>query len=52
MINQVSFFPQRLRYPSAFRNTDPKGYTKTSLLGGPDNVFTPCGGLKTVISYY
>ncbi|MCT3650066.1 SusD/RagB family nutrient-binding outer membrane lipoprotein [Elizabethkingia anophelis] len=42
MINQVSFFPQRLRYPSAFRNTDPKGYAKaTTLLGGPDNVFTP-----------
>lgn len=42
MTNQVNFFPQRLKYPSAFRNSDPKGYTQaTSLLGGTDNVFTP-----------
>ncbi|MDV2446842.1 SusD/RagB family nutrient-binding outer membrane lipoprotein [Elizabethkingia anophelis] len=42
MTNQVNFFPQRLRYPSAFRNTDPKGYAQAaSLLGGTDNVFTP-----------
>ncbi|WP_372483426.1 SusD/RagB family nutrient-binding outer membrane lipoprotein [Elizabethkingia anophelis] len=42
MTNQANFFPQRLKYPSAFRNSDPKGYTHaTSLLGGTDNVFTP-----------
>lgn len=42
MTNQVSFFPQRLKYPSIFRNSDPKGYTQaSSLLGGADNVFTP-----------
>ena len=42
MTNQVNFFPQRLKYPSAFRNSDPKGYAQaTTLLGGTYNVFTP-----------
>ena len=40
--NQVNFFPQRLRYPSSFRNADQKNYNEAvSLLGGADNLFTP-----------
>lgn len=40
--NQVNFFPQRLRYPSSFRNADPENYTKAvSLLDGEDGIFTP-----------
>jgi len=40
--NQVNFFPQRLRYPSSFRNADPENYTKAvSLLEGTDDIFTP-----------
>jgi hypothetical protein len=42
MTNQVKFYPQRLRYPSALKNSSPKGYTEAvSLLGGPDEVLTP-----------
>lgn len=40
--NQISFFPQRLKYPSSFRNNDATNYNKAvSLLGGEDDVFTP-----------
>ncbi|WP_164109027.1 MULTISPECIES: SusD/RagB family nutrient-binding outer membrane lipoprotein [Sphingobacterium] len=40
--NQVNFFPQRLKYPSNFRNADQENYDKAiSLLGGADDVFTP-----------
>ncbi len=43
MTNQVNFFPQRLKYPSSFRNNDQENYNQAvSLLGaGGDDVFTP-----------
>ncbi|UFH34302.1 SusD/RagB family nutrient-binding outer membrane lipoprotein [Flavobacterium acetivorans] len=42
MGNQVSFFPQRLRYISGLKNSNPKGYTQAvEFLGGDDSVFTP-----------
>lgn len=45
MSNAVNFFPQRLNYPSSFRNNDPDNYKKAvQLLNGgtdADNVFTP-----------
>ncbi|MET3038510.1 SusD/RagB family nutrient-binding outer membrane lipoprotein [Chryseobacterium sp. NRRL B-14859] len=42
MTNSIQNFPQRLRYPSTFRNTDQDGYTKAvQLLGGQDAVLTP-----------
>lgn len=42
MHSQVDFFPQRLRYPSSFRNNDPDNYRiAVGLLGGEDNLFTP-----------
>ncbi|ANF51026.1 susd and RagB outer membrane lipoprotein domain protein [Chryseobacterium glaciei] len=42
MTNSIKNFPQRLRYPSTFRNSDPNGYTKAvQLLGGTDEVLTP-----------
>lgn len=42
MSNQVSFFPQRLRYVSGLRNSNPKGYEQAvGFLGGDDSVFTP-----------
>ncbi|WP_118194735.1 SusD/RagB family nutrient-binding outer membrane lipoprotein [Albibacterium indicum] len=42
MTSQVEFFPQRLRYPSGFRNSDPDGYAEAvSLLEGEDAVLTP-----------
>lgn len=42
MTSQVEFFPQRLRYPSGFRNSDPDGYNEAvSLLEGEDAVLTP-----------
>ncbi|AQW97168.1 SusD/RagB family nutrient-binding outer membrane lipoprotein [Elizabethkingia anophelis] len=42
MTNSVKNFPQRLPYPSGFRNNDPKGYGQAvSLLGGADAVLTP-----------
>ncbi len=40
--NRVDFFPQRIRYPSSFRVADETNYDDAvSMLGGPDNVFTP-----------
>ena len=40
--NSVKNFPQRLPYPSSFRNSDPKGYSEAvGLLGGADAVLTP-----------
>lgn len=42
MTNSIQNFPQRLRYPSTFRNTDQTGYNKAvQLLGGSDGVLTP-----------
>jgi len=42
MTNSIQNFPQRLRYPSTFRNTDQTGYDKAvQLLGGADAVLTP-----------
>lgn len=42
MTNSTQNFPQRLRYPSTFRNTDQPGYDKAvQLLGGADAVLTP-----------
>ncbi|WP_276875219.1 SusD/RagB family nutrient-binding outer membrane lipoprotein [Chryseobacterium joostei] len=42
MVNSIQNFPQRLRYPSTFRNTDQVGYDKAvQLLGGADAVLTP-----------
>jgi hypothetical protein len=42
MSNQVGFFPQRLRYTSGLRNSNPKGYEQAvGFLGGADGVFTP-----------
>lgn len=42
MESRIAFFPQRLRYPSTLRNSDPDGYDHAvSLLEGEDNVFTP-----------
>lgn len=40
--NQISFFPQRLKYPSNFRNVDDRGYNQAlDHLDGPDEVLTP-----------
>ncbi|MBK1898273.1 SusD/RagB family nutrient-binding outer membrane lipoprotein [Chryseobacterium paridis] len=42
MTNSIKNFPQRLRYPSSFRNSDPNGYLKAvQLLGAEDAVLTP-----------
>jgi hypothetical protein len=42
MTNQVGFFPQRLRYVSGLRNSNPIGYAQAvGFLGGADSVFTP-----------
>lgn len=42
MTNSIKNFPQRLKYPSIFRNTDETGYIKAvQLLGGADAVLTP-----------
>ncbi len=40
--NQLNFFPQRLRYPSSFKNADQANYDKAvTFLGGEDQIFTP-----------
>ncbi len=37
-----NFFPQRVKYPSSFENSNPEGYQKSlELLGGENSVFTP-----------
>lgn len=42
MTNSISVFPQRLPYPSSFKNSDQKGYNQAiGFLGGEDSVFTP-----------
>lgn len=42
MSNQVGFFPQRLKYVSGLKNSNPKGYEQAvGFLGGADSVFTP-----------
>lgn len=38
----ISFFPQRLKYPSSLQNSNPAGYNQAvQLLGGTDAVLTP-----------
>lgn len=42
MTSSIKFFPQRLAFPSSFRDTDPAGYQEAvNLLGGTDKVLTP-----------
>lgn len=42
MTSNIKFFPQRLAFPSSFRDTDPTEYQNAvSLLGGADKVLTP-----------
>jgi len=42
MTSNIKFFPQRLAFPSSFRDTDPAEYQNAvSLLGGADKVLTP-----------
>ncbi|MDI6034097.1 SusD/RagB family nutrient-binding outer membrane lipoprotein [Flavobacterium sp. LB2P84] len=42
MTNQVSFFPQRLKYTSGLKNSNVKGYEQAvGFLGGADDIFTP-----------
>lgn len=42
MTSNVKFFPQRIRYPSSFANSNPKGYEQAvDLLGGVDGTLTP-----------
>lgn len=42
MTSKVSFFPQRLKYPSSLENSNPEGYVKAvGFLGGADAVLTP-----------
>jgi len=42
MQSKVSFFPQRLKYPSSLENSNPAGYQQgLSFLGGADEVLTP-----------
>lgn len=42
MTNRITFYPQRLPYPSSLPNTNTKGYKQAvDALGGPDLVLTP-----------
>jgi len=42
MTSSIKFFPQRLNYPSSFREASPDKYQQAiSLLGGSDKVLTP-----------
>ncbi len=42
MTNSVKFFPQRIPYPSSFRESSQEGYNEAvSALGGEDKVSTP-----------
>ncbi|HEY1115417.1 MAG TPA: SusD/RagB family nutrient-binding outer membrane lipoprotein [Chitinophagaceae bacterium] len=42
MTSNIKFYPQRLRYPSSLKNSNPKGYEQAvGLLGGEDAVLTP-----------
>lgn len=42
MTGNVKFFPQRIKYPSSFRNSNAKGYEQAvGALGGADEVLTP-----------
>ncbi len=42
MTNQVSFFPQRVKYPSSLQNSNPEGYEQAvGFLNGDDAVLTP-----------
>ena len=39
---KIAFFPQRLKFPSNFEQSSPRGYAEAvKLLGGPDAVSTP-----------
>jgi hypothetical protein len=42
MTSNVKFFPQRIKYPSSFENSNPKGYAQAvELLGGVDGTLVP-----------
>ncbi len=42
MTSKVSFFPQRIKYPSSLENSNPAGYQQAvGFLGGSDAVLTP-----------
>lgn len=42
MTSKVSFFPQRLKYPSSLENSNPEGYIQAvGFLNGSDAVLTP-----------
>lgn len=42
MTSSISFFPQRVPYPSTLRNNNAAGYNQAvSSLGGPDDTLTP-----------
>ncbi len=42
MESRVTFFPQRLKYPSGLANSNPAGYQQAvGFLGNPDEVLTP-----------
>jgi hypothetical protein len=42
MSSKVSFFPQRLKYPSSLQGTNPTGYSQAvQALGGADGTLTP-----------
>jgi hypothetical protein len=42
MTSNISFFPQRIKYPSSLANSNPAGYQQAvQLLGGADAVLTP-----------
>lgn len=42
MQSKVTFFPQRLKYPSGLQNSNPQGYQQAvGFLGGADAVLTP-----------
>lgn len=42
MTNRVKFFPQRIPFPSVFRESSPEGYAQAvTALGGEDKVLTP-----------
>ena len=39
---QISLYPQRMRFPSSLENADPEGFKKAlELLGGSNSTLTP-----------
>ena len=42
MTSNIKFFPQRIKYPSGLKNTNPTGYQEAvTALGGEDAILTP-----------